>query len=147
MDTIGVLTAIALVLWIVLAVCLLVGIALAVPTMRRLRDLLARLEHTLARAEGRLEPALQHLERSADNLDYITTSVRADVEALGDTVERAARSAHRVAELAEDRATEINGFLEVVQQEAEETFYSSAALLRALRGVRDRGDREGRRSA
>jgi hypothetical protein len=36
-------------------------------------------------------------------------------------------------ELAEDRVSEINALLEVAVEEAEETFFSTAAIMRALR--------------
>lgn len=134
MEIIEVLGVIALVLWIVLSLALIAGLVLAVPTLRRMRDLLARLDRSLKRSEGEIEPVLEHLRRSADNVDYVTTALRSDVETMGDTVEQAADTTRRMLELAEERASEIHGFLEVVQEEAEETFLSTASLLRALRG-------------
>lgn len=152
MEIIEVLGVIALVLWIVLSLGLIVGLFLAVPTLRRLSDLLARLDESIQRTEGEIEPVLEHLRRSADNVDYVTTVLRSDVETMGDTVEQAAETTRRMLEMAEERASEIHGFLEVVQEEAEETFLSTASLLRALRGGRvgsDAAERErgGRRSA
>ena len=140
------LTVIGLVLWIALSLTLLVGIVYAVPTFRRVSRLLDRLDRVLERADREMDPTLEHLRRAADNADYITTAVRSDVESMGDTVDRAARSTRRMLEMAEERAMEINGFLEVVQEEAEETFLSTASLLRALRGGgggrRSRGERK-----
>lgn len=132
------LTVIGLVLWIVVSLTLLVGLVYAVPTLRRVSRLLDRLDRVLERAEGELDPTLEHLRRAADNADYITTAVRSDVESVGDTVEQAARSTRRMLRLAEERAVEIHGFLEVVQEEAEETFLSTASVIRALRGARGR---------
>ncbi len=139
------LTVIGLVLWIVLSLTLLVGLVYALPTLRRLSRLLDRLDNVLERADRRMDPTLEHLRRAADNADYITTAVRSDVESVGDTVDRAARSTRRMLEMAEERAMEINGFLEVVQEEAEETFLSTASLLRALRGGRGGGRSSGGR--
>lgn len=141
MDTIGVLTVIALILWIVLSLVVLGGLVYALPTLRRLSDLLQRMDRVFARTERDLEPVLEHLRRSADDMDYVTSAIRSDVEAVGDTVDQAARSTQRMLRMAEERAVEINGFLEVVQEEAEETFLSTASLLRALRGSRGRGRR------
>ncbi len=141
MDTIGVLTVIALILWIVLSLVILGGLVYALPTFRRLSDLLQRMDRVFARTERDLEPVLEHLRRSADDMDYVTSAIRSDVEAVGDTVDQAARSTQRMLRMAEERAVEINGFLEVVQEEAEETFLSTASLLRALRGSRGRGRR------
>lgn len=141
MDTIGVLTVIALILWIVLSLVVLGGLIYALPTLRHLSDLLQRMDRVFARTERDLEPVLEHLRRSADDMDYVTSAIRSDVEAVGDTVDQAARSTQRMLRMAEERAVEINGFLEVVQEEAEETFLSTASLLRALRGSRGRGRR------
>lgn len=141
MDTIGVLTVIALILWIVLSLLVLVGVVYALPTLRRLSNLLHRMDRVFDRTERDLEPVLEHLKRSADDMDYVTSAIRSDVEAVGDTVDQAARSTQRMLRMAEERAVEINGFLEVVQEEAEETFLSTASLLRALRGSRGRGRR------
>lgn len=141
MDAIGVLTVIALVLWIVLSLTLLAGLVLAFPTLRRLSQLLQRMDRVFARTERDMEPVLDHLRKSVDNVDYVTSVVRSDLEAVGDTVEQAARSTRRMLRLAEERAVEINGFLEVVQEEAEETFFSTASLLSALRGSRGKDRR------
>lgn len=153
MDIIGVLTVVGLVLWVVLCLTIIVGLFVSFPTLKRMHTVLTRLDRILERAEGRLEPSLARLRSAADNVDYVTTALRSDVDAMGDTVDRAAESTRRMLELAEERATEIAGFLEVVQEEAEDTFFTTASLLRALRGgrsrapARDEPDRGGRRSA
>lgn len=145
MDFLGVLTAIALILWIVVCLVVVGGLIYALPTLRSFSTLLQRMERVFARTEQDMEPVMEHLQNSADNMDYVTSAIRSDVEAVGDTVEQASRSTRRLLRMAEERATEINGFLEVVQEEAEDTFLSTASLLRALRGA---GSREkGRRSA
>lgn len=136
------LTLIGLVLWNILSLILLVGFFVALPSLRRINRVLNRLDRLLDRADQEMDPTLEHLRRAADNADYITAAIRADVEAVGDTVDQAARRTQRMLEMAEERALEINGFLEVVQEEAEDTFLSTASLLRALRG---RGRKRSRR--
>lgn len=151
MDIIGVLTVVGLVFWNLLCLVVLVGIFLALPTLKRLGKILTRLDRALERSEGRLEPALERLSSAADNVDYVTTALRSDVESMGDTVDQAAASTRRMLRMAEERASEIHGFLDVVQEEAEETFFTTASLLRALRGGsprrREDAGRGGRRSA
>lgn len=152
MDIIGVLTVVALVLWIVLGTGVVVGLFVAFPTLRRVSQLVSHLDRTLQRTEGRIQPVIDHLERSADNMDYVTSVLRSDVDTMGDTVEHAAATTRRMIAMAEERASEIHGFLDVVQEEAEQTFLSTASLLRAVRGERRRpvagdGDRGERRSA
>lgn len=145
MNSFGILATIALVVWIVLALTLLAALAYVFPSVRRLQRLLPRLERLVRKLDRRAEPILVHLERSADNVEYVSTALRADVESIGEAVERGTRSVHRMLRMAEERASEINGFLEVVQEEAEETFVSTASALRAIRGGNRR--RRGRRSA
>lgn len=141
MDIVGVLTVVALSFWILLCLFVIGGLVYALPTFRQFSRLLERMERVFARTERHMEPVIEHLQNSADNMDYVTSAIRSDVEAVGDTVDQAARSTRRLLQMAEERATEINGFLEVVQEEAEETFLSTASLLRALRGSRERGRR------
>lgn len=134
MDPMQLLIIAALVLWILLGLLLIAGLVTAVPTLRRLASLLRRTDRFLEQTEREIGPVFDHLRRSADDLDYITSAVRSDVESVGDTVEQATRTTRTLIELAEARAVEINGFLEVVQEEAEESFYSTASVLRAIRG-------------
>lgn len=141
MDPMQLLIIAALVLWILLCLLLIASLVAALPTLRRLASLLRRTDRFLEQTEREIGPVLDHLRRSADDLDYITSAVRSDVESVGDTVEQATRTTRTLLELAEARAVEINGFLEVVQEEAEESFYSTASVLRALRG---KGGRERR---
>lgn len=139
-GTLNVLGIIGLVLWVLVSLALLGSLAYALPVVRRLRRTLSRVDRLLDKSEPRIEPILTHLERSADNTDYITSAIRSDVESIGRTVEHASRSTRRMVEMAEERFSEINGFLEVVQEEAEDTFVSTASALRAIRGARSGED-------
>ena len=112
MDPMQLLIIVALVLWILLSLLLIASLVTALPTLRRLASLLRRTDRFLERTEREIDPVLDHLRRSADDLDYITSAVRSDVESVGDTVEQATRTTRTLLELAEARAGEINGFLE-----------------------------------
>lgn len=149
MDSIAVLTVIGLVTWILVSLGLMGFLVYSFPTLRRLRRIARQLDRILDRSEGRVEPLLEHVERVADNADYISTALRIDVETIGDTVEQASLSTRRMLDLVEDRVSDLSGFLEVVQEEAEDTFISTASALRMLRGAgrRRRRSDEGRRSA
>lgn len=78
-------------------------------------------------------PLTRHASSIADNLDYITTSIRTDVQQVNATIASANRRLHQAVELTETRLNEFNALLSVVQQEAEQAFVSTAA---AVRGVR-----------
>lgn len=149
MESITVLTVVGLTTWILLSLALLGGLIYLFPTLKRLKRIARQLDRILDRSEGRVAPVLEHVERVADNADYITTAVRVDVETVGDTVEQASRSARRMLDMVEARVSDLAGFLEVVQEEAEDSFIATASTLRTLRGaVRERSESdEGRRSA
>lgn len=149
MESITILTVVGLATWILLSLALLGGLIYLFPTLQRLQRIARQLDRILDRSEGRVAPVLDHVERVADNAEYITTAVRVDVETVGDTVEQASRSARRMLDMVEERASDLAGFLEVVQEEAEDTFIATASTLRTLRGaVRERSESdEGRRSA
>jgi methyl-accepting chemotaxis protein len=152
LGTLYVLAVIALALWILLTLGFVIGILRAVPALRRFDAMVSHVERLLRTSEGRLEPVLDHLEDAADDIRFVTSSLRMDVQNVGRAVERATDSVEDILAMAEERAAEINGLLAVVQEEAEDTFLSTASVLRALRGARRRrGRREsgpsGRRSA
>jgi hypothetical protein len=78
-------------------------------------------------------PLTRHASNVADNLDYITTSIRSDVQQVNATIATANRRLNQAVQLTENRLNEFNALLQVVQQEAEQAFVSTAA---AVRGVR-----------
>jgi hypothetical protein len=80
-----------------------------------------------------VNPLTRHASNVADNLDYITTSIRNDVQQVNATIASANRRLHQAVEVTETRLNEFNALLQVVQQEAEQAFVSTAA---AVHGVR-----------
>ena len=95
-------------------------------TFRKVRGLIDRVYADVA-------PITRHASNVADNLDYITSSIRNDVQQVNATIASANRRLQQAAEQTEHRLNEFNALLQVVQQEAEQTFVSTAA---AVRGVR-----------
>jgi len=95
-------------------------------TFRKVRELLDKVYADVM-------PIAKHGHNIADNLDYITTSIRSDVQQVNATIANANRRLQQAAELTERRLNEFNALLQVVQQEAEQAFVSTAA---AVRGVR-----------
>src|SRR5436190_4066726 len=95
-------------------------------TFRKVRELLDKVYADVT-------PIAKHGHNIADNLDYITTSIRSDVQQVNATIANANRRLQQAAELTEHRLNEFNALLQVVQQEAEQAFVSTAA---AVRGVR-----------
>lgn len=87
----------------------------------------------LDRVYADVTPLTRHANNIADNLDYITTAIRTDVQQINATIASANRRLQQAVAVTETRLNEFNALLQVVQQEAEDTFVSTAA---AVRGVR-----------
>jgi hypothetical protein len=111
-------------------------------TFRKVRDLLDTVYADVM-------PIAKHGHNIADNLDYITTSIRSDVQQVNATIAFANRRLQQAAEVTENRLNEFNALLQVVQQEAEQAFVSTAAAVRGVRtgaaalgGLDDRDDRD-----
>ena len=109
-------------------------------TFRKVRELLDRVYADVT-------PLTRHASNVADNLDYITTSIRSDVQRVNATIASANRRLNQAVEQTERRMNEFNALLKVVQQEAEQAFVSTAAAVRGVRtgaatfgGLRDSAD-------
>jgi biopolymer transport protein ExbB/TolQ len=114
----------ALILSIVLYLALITLIVMAIPAFRELRKWLKGSEE-LRSLVRTLTPTVTN---AAENISYLSAAFRSDADELGQTVRRATTSANEIIDSARDRAAEINGFLEVVQEEAESTFLNTASL-------------------
>lgn len=87
----------------------------------------------LDRVYGDINPLTHHASNIADNLDYISTSIRNDVQQVNATIASANRRLNQAVALTETRLNEFNALLQVVQQEAEQAFVSTAAVVRGVR--------------
>jgi uncharacterized protein YoxC len=87
----------------------------------------------LDRVYADINPLTHHAANIADNLDYITTSIRNDVQKVNATIASANRRLHQAVTTTESRLNEFNALLHVVQQEAEQAFVSTAAVVRGVR--------------
>jgi uncharacterized protein YoxC len=87
----------------------------------------------LDRVQGDINPLTHHASNIADNLDYISTSIRNDVQQVNATIASANRRLNQAVALTETRLNEFNALLQVVQQEAEQAFVSTAAVVRGVR--------------
>ncbi len=102
------------------------------------------------RAQVDLAPLISQLTAIADNVNHITRTVRGEVDKVGETIDDGNARVREAIELTERRLQEFNALLEVVQEEAEDLFVSSASAVRAVRSgaaafgmVRRRRDRRG----
>ena len=105
-------------------------------SFRKIRELLDKVYADIT-------PLTHHASNIADNLDYITTSIRNDVQQVNATIASANRRLHKAVRLTENRLNEFNALLHVVQQEAEHAFVSTAAAVHGVRtGAATLGSRD-----
>src|SRR6478735_4247854 len=102
-----------------MTIALLVLAVALVPAAWNFRKSYAKVSDLLDRVYGDINPLMRHASAIADNVNYITTSVRTDVQ--------------QVKALTEQRLGEFNALLEVVQEEAEGMFIATASTVRGVR--------------
>lgn len=141
MTLFDILVTVSLLLWILVCLAGLVFLIAALPTLRRLEVRMDRADRLMDLLDARLAPLLDRTERTMEDARYVAAVLRSDVDAASRAFGRAAGSVERMVEMAEERAVELNGLLKVAQEEAEETFLSTASLLRALRSLGGGGRR------
>jgi uncharacterized protein YoxC len=112
-------------------ICLFV-IAL-VPVAWNFRRSMQRINGLLERFYGDVQPIVRHATSVADNVNYITTSIRTDVQKINATIASANEQLQQAVQMTEHRLGDFNALLKVVQEEAEQMFVSAAS---AVRGVR-----------
>lgn len=133
MSTYETVVVIGMGLWILIALGLLACVVVGLQLLRKARKPIQALARTAEDLRERVEPVVRNVERVSEDLEYMVSAFRTDADAVGRTVQRATESADRMVGMLEERVAELNALLEVVQEEAEETFYSTAGLLRGLR--------------
>ncbi len=134
------LQTIGLVLWIVTGLCLIAAALVAVPALRELQRWLKG-SAELGEVARALKPGAETLTKAADNINSLTAAFRSDADELGRTIRNATDSANQIIDATRERAAEVHGFLDVVQEEAETTFLNTASLLRGVRARRPKGEK------
>jgi uncharacterized protein YoxC len=116
-----------------MSVTLLVLTAALVPAAWNFRKSYKKVSELLDRVYGDVNPLMRHASAIADNVNYITTSIRTDVQQLNAAIATAAQRLQQASAITEQRLAEFNALLEVVQQEAESMFVATAATVRGVR--------------
>lgn len=125
------------------SIALLVLAVALVPAAWNFRKSYAKISDMLDRIYGDINPIMRHASTIADNVNYITTSVRVDVQKVSQTVASANQRLMASVELAEERIKDLNALLAVVQEEAESAFVSTASTIRGVRtGIHEAFDKE-----
>src|ERR1043165_5548518 len=112
----------------------LLAMAIAlVPAAWNFRKTFKKTTKLLERIEADVMPLTKHAHSIADNLDYISTAIRADIGMIQDTLKSANRTIRGAVGTTEAKINEFNALLDVVQGEAEGLFVSTAATVRGVK--------------
>ena len=125
------------------SIALMVLTIALVPAAWNFRKSYAKISDMMDRIYGDINPIMRHASTIADNVNYITTAVRVDVQKLSQTVASANQQLMSSVDLAEERIKDLNALLAVVQEEAESAFISTASTVRGVRtGIHEAFEQE-----
>lgn len=126
---VAILSGIAL---IVIAVALIAIFLAIIPLALNARRAQRRVGSLMDALQEQARPVIEHARSVADNVDFVSTAVRSDVERLRRTIDAAQARLERAAGGAEDRIARFNSLLDVVQEEAESLFIDTASTVRGV---------------
>lgn len=125
--------AFAAVAQIVLAIALLaVGLGVLFAALK-VKALMRKVEEQGQKLRVDLAPAIHNVTTVAENVSFVSKTVRKDVDKLSASVTSATDRLKGAAAQAEQRVGEFNALIGVVQEEAEQLFITSASTLRGIK--------------
>jgi uncharacterized protein YoxC len=127
LDTLAALASVATTL------SLMVLAVFAVQVLWNYRKTYTKVNNLIDRLHGDLAPLIRHATSIADNVNFVTTAIRSDIQRVTDTIDIANDRVQHALLTAEQRLNEFNALLEVVQGEAEGAFVSAASTVRGVR--------------
>jgi uncharacterized protein YoxC len=129
--------AFAAVAQIVLAIALLaVGLGVLFAALK-LRKLMKKVEEQGQKLRVDLAPAIHNVTAVTENVNFVSKTVKKDVEKLSASVTAATDRLKGAAAQAEQRVGEFNALIGVVQEEAEQLFITGASALRGVQAGAD----------
>lgn len=133
----GLVEVIAIIAIAVIGLALIALLAILIPAVLGLHKVAGKMEAVIDRISGELDPIIGHAKSIADNADYISTAVRADVGDVSGTLRRANDRLNVALDATERRVKELGALLRIFQDEVEQTLVSGTSLLRGLRAGAD----------
>jgi uncharacterized protein YoxC len=115
-----------------MSIAILVLTVVLVPAAWNFRNSYKRINELIDRFYGDIGPLVRNANTIADNVNYITTSIRVDVGQFNQTVALANERLTAAVKTAERRIRELDALMRVVQREAEDAFVTTAATLRGV---------------
>jgi uncharacterized protein YoxC len=116
-----------------MTIAILVLTVALVPAAWNFRKSYKRINELIDRFYGDIGPLVRNANTVADNVNYITTAIRVDVQQFNQTVALANERLTVAVKTAERRLNELDALMRVVQREAENAFISTASTLRGVR--------------
>lgn len=104
-----------------------------IPAAWNFRKSYKKISELLDRVYGDVNPIMRHASTIADNVNYLTTAIRVDVQQVSQTIAEANQKLREASMVTERRLQEFNALLKVVQQEAEDVFVASASTAYGVR--------------
>ncbi len=118
---------------VIITIALLVLVVVAARLASHFRKTYNKINDLLDRVYGDISPIMHQVHSISENVNFISTSVRADVQKVGDTIDAANARVQQAVAVTEHRLNDFNALLAVVQEEAEQVFLSTAATVRGVR--------------
>ena len=128
----GPLATVAALANVLMAVAVIVFVAILVPIAMSVRRATDKASRLIDKLSGELSPFAIRANRISDNVDSITSTVRANVEELSGTVRYVAERTRLGVEGVEQRVGELNALISIAQNELEHAVVSTAATLHGV---------------
>jgi len=116
-----------------LTITIMVVAVSVVPAAWNFRKSYKKVSDMLDKVYGDINPLMRHASAIADNVDYISTSIRVDVQQVSQTVAAVNQRLQQAVQSVEGRINEVNALLDVVQEEAESAFVATASTIRGVK--------------
>jgi len=127
----------------VMTITVIVLTVALVPAAWNFRKSYKKISDMLDKIYGDVNPLMRHASAIADNVDYISTAMRVDVQQVSQTVAAVNQRLQRAVGAAEERIDQLNALLDVVQEEAESAFVTTASTIRGVQtGINQAFDEE-----
>ena len=127
----------------VMTITVIVLTVALVPAAWNFRKSYKKISEMLDKIYGDVNPLMRHASAIADNVDYISTAMRVDVQQVSQTVAAVNQRLQQAVGAAEERINQLNALLDVVQEEAESAFVTTASTIRGVQtGINQAFDEE-----
>jgi uncharacterized protein YoxC len=127
----------------VMSITVIILTIAVVPAAWNFRKSYKKTSEMLDKVYGDINPLMRHASSIADNVDYISTAIRVDIQQVSQTVAAVNQRLQQATAAAEDRVNQLNALLDVVQEEAESAFVTTASTIRGVRtGINQAFDEE-----